>query len=62
VRSALLAREGEIGALLAIVEALEIAELPAIERALSRVPALDHRRVINLQVEAMRWANLIEDA
>jgi EAL and modified HD-GYP domain-containing signal transduction protein len=62
VRSALLAREGEIGALLAIVEALEIAELPAIERALSRVPALDHRRVINVQVEAMRWANLIEDA
>jgi EAL and modified HD-GYP domain-containing signal transduction protein len=62
VRSALLAREGEIGALLAIVEALEIAELPAIERALSRVPTLDHRHVINLQVEAMRWANLIEDA
>jgi c-di-GMP-related signal transduction protein len=62
VRSALLARQGEIGALLAIVEALEIAELPAIEQALSRVPTLDHRGVINLQVEAMRWANLIEDA
>ena len=62
VRSALLTRQGELGALLAIVQALEIAELPAIEHALSRVPTLDHGLVINLQVEAMRWANLIGDS
>jgi c-di-GMP-related signal transduction protein len=62
VRSALLTRQGELGALLAIVQALETAELPAIEQALSRAPALDHGRVINLQVEAMRWANLIAES
>ena len=62
VRSALLTRQGELGALLAIVQTLEIAELPAIEQALSRAPTLDHGRVINLQVEAMRWANLIGDS
>jgi len=61
VRSALLTRQGELGALLAVVEALEMAELPGIEAALARVPALDHSRVIKLQVEAMRWANLIAD-
>jgi EAL and modified HD-GYP domain-containing signal transduction protein len=59
VRAALLTREGELGALLAVVQALEIAELPGIEQALDRVPQLDHGRVIGLQVEAMRWANLI---
>lgn len=59
VRAALLAREGELGALLAVVQALEVAELPGIEQALARVPQLDHGRVIGLQVEAMRWANLI---
>jgi EAL and modified HD-GYP domain-containing signal transduction protein len=62
VRSALLARQGELGALLALIHALETAELPAIERALSQVPQLDHSRVIGLQVEAMRWANLIGDS
>jgi len=62
VRSALLTRQSELGALLAIVQALETAELPGIEQALSRVPTLDHRRVIGLQVEAMRWANLIGEA
>ena len=59
VRTALLAREGELGALLALVEALEVSDLATIERALDRVPGLDHRRVIGLQVEAMRWADLI---
>ncbi len=59
VRSALLGREGELGALLALVEALEAADLGTIERALDRVPHLDHGRVIGLQVEAMRWANFI---
>jgi c-di-GMP-related signal transduction protein len=62
VRSALLTRQGELGALLALVQALETADLPAIERELSRVPALDHRGVISLQVEAMRWANLIGES
>jgi c-di-GMP-related signal transduction protein len=62
VRSALLAREGELGALLAIVQALETAELAAIERALARVPTLDHGSVIKRQVEAMRWANLIGES
>jgi EAL and modified HD-GYP domain-containing signal transduction protein len=59
VRSALLARDGELGALLALVEALEVSDLATIERALDRVPSLDHRRVIGLQVEAMRWADFI---
>jgi EAL and modified HD-GYP domain-containing signal transduction protein len=62
VRSALLAREGELGALLAIVQALETAELAAIERALARAPTLDHSSVIKRQVEAMRWANLIGES
>jgi len=61
VRSALLAREGELGSLLALVEALEMADLATIERALDRVPGLEHGRVIGLQVEAMRWANFIGD-
>ncbi len=59
VRSALLARDGELGALLALVEALEVSDLATIEHALDRVPGLDHRRVIGLQVEAMRWADFI---
>ena len=59
VRAALLTHEGELGALLGVVQALEEAQLTAIERALARVPALNHSIVIGLQVEAMRWANLI---
>jgi c-di-GMP-related signal transduction protein len=59
VRSALLARDGELGALLGLVEALEVSDLATIARALDRVRGLDHRRVIGLQVEAMRWADLI---
>lgn len=59
VRAALLAREGELGALLGLVEALEVSDLATIQRALGRLPGLDHRRVVGLQVEAMRWADLI---
>ena len=59
VRSALSLRDGELGALLALVEALEAADLTAIEHALGRVPGLHHGRVIGLQVEAMRWADSI---
>jgi c-di-GMP-related signal transduction protein len=58
----LLTRQGELGALLGLVQALETAELGAIEAALARVPTLDHSRVINLQVEAMRWANLLGES
>jgi c-di-GMP-related signal transduction protein len=59
VRSALLERDNELGALLTLVEALEISEFNLIERALEHVPGLDHGRVIRLQVEAMRWADSI---
>jgi len=59
VRAALLARDGELGALLGLVEALEVSDLATIQRALGRLPGLDHRRVVGLQVEAMRWADLI---
>jgi EAL and modified HD-GYP domain-containing signal transduction protein len=59
VRSALLERDNELGALLNLVEALEISEVGLIEGALARVPGLDHGRVIGLQVEAMRWADSI---
>jgi c-di-GMP-related signal transduction protein len=59
VRAALLARESELGALLALVETLEASDLASIERALERVPGLDHGRVIGLQVEAMRWADFV---
>jgi c-di-GMP phosphodiesterase len=62
VRAALLAREGELGALLGLVEALEASELATIQRALNRLPGLEHRRVIGLQVEAMRWADLIGES
>lgn len=61
VRAALLSRDTELGSLLKLVEALETAELSAIERALDRVPGLEHGRVIGLQVEAMRWADFIGD-
>jgi EAL and modified HD-GYP domain-containing signal transduction protein len=59
VRAALLTRDGELGALLALVEALEVSDLAVIERALGNVRGLDHSRVIGLQVEAMRWADTI---
>jgi c-di-GMP-related signal transduction protein len=59
VRAALLTRDGELGALLALVEALEASDLAVIERALGNVNGLDHSRVIGLQVEAMRWADTI---
>jgi len=59
VRAALLTRDGELGALLALVEALEVSDFPVIERALDNVNGLDHGRVIGLQVEAMRWADTI---
>ena len=62
VHSALSMREGELGALLALVEVLEASDLTTIERALDRVPGLDHGRVIGLQVEAMRWADSIGGA
>ena len=59
VRSALLERGGEAGALLTLAEALEESDLQGIEQALDHVPGLDHGQVIGLQVEAMRWANSI---
>lgn len=59
VRAALLTRDGELGGLLALVEALEVSDLAVIERALDDVNGLDHGRVIGLQVEAMRWADTI---
>jgi c-di-GMP-related signal transduction protein len=59
VRSALLERDNELGALLNLVEALEISEVGLIEGALAHVAGLDHGRVIGLQVEAMRWADSI---
>jgi EAL and modified HD-GYP domain-containing signal transduction protein len=59
VRAALLTRDGELGGLLALVEALEVSDLADIERALDDVNGLDHGRVIGLQVEAMRWADTI---
>ncbi len=55
----MLERDNELGALLTLVEALEISEFNLIERALEHVPGLDHGRVIGLQVEAMRWADSI---
>jgi c-di-GMP-related signal transduction protein len=61
VRAALLTRDGELGALLALVEALEVSDLAVIERALDNVNGLDHGRVIGLQVEAMRWADTIAE-
>jgi EAL and modified HD-GYP domain-containing signal transduction protein len=61
VRAALLEREGELGGLLSLAKALETAQINQIEQALARFPALDTSRVVNLQVEAMHWANLIEE-
>jgi EAL and modified HD-GYP domain-containing signal transduction protein len=59
VRAALVERSGNLGAMLSLVEALEEAELIGIERALDRVPGLEHGQVMGLQIEAMRWANSI---
>jgi hypothetical protein len=44
---------------LLLVEALEESELIGIEKALDRVPGLEHGQVMRLQIEAMRWANSI---
>jgi c-di-GMP-related signal transduction protein len=57
VRAALIERSGELGAILLLVEALEEADVSGIEAALGRVPALEHGQVIDLQVEAIRWAD-----
>lgn len=59
VRAALLERSGNLGAMLSLVEALEESELIGIEKALDRVPGLEHGQVIGMQIEAMRWANSI---
>jgi EAL and modified HD-GYP domain-containing signal transduction protein len=59
VRSALVERAGNLGAMLLLVEALEEAELIGIEKALDRVPGLEHGPVMGMQIEAMRWANSI---
>ena len=59
VRSALVERAGNLGAMLLLVEALEEAELIGIEKALDRVPGLEHGPVMGMQIEAMRWAHSI---
>ncbi len=59
VRAALVERSGNLGAMLSLVEALEEADLIGIEKALDRVPGLQHGQVMGLQIEAMRWANSI---
>ena len=61
-KSALMERQGSLGAMLTLVEALEESELAGIEQALDHVPGLDHGQVIGMQVEAMRWANSIGEA
>ena len=45
--------------MLSLVEALEESELMGIEKALDRVPGLEHGQVMGMQIEAMRWANSI---
>jgi c-di-GMP-related signal transduction protein len=62
VKSALVQRSGNLGAMLLLVEALEESELMGIEKALAQVPGLQHNQVIGLQVEAMAWANSIGEA
>ncbi|HTT37644.1 MAG TPA: EAL domain-containing protein [Burkholderiales bacterium] len=62
VKAALLERSGTLGCMLLLVEALEESELGGIEKALDRVPGLDHTQVIGLQVEAMRWANSLGES
>jgi c-di-GMP-related signal transduction protein len=62
VKQALLDRSGQLGKMLLLVEALEESGLIGIEKALDHVPGLDHRQVIGMQVEAMRWANSIGEA
>jgi EAL and modified HD-GYP domain-containing signal transduction protein len=62
VKSALVQRSGNLGAMLLLVEALEESELVGIEKALAQVPGLQHSQVIGLQVEAMAWANSIGEA
>ena len=62
VKSALVQRSGNLGAMLLLVEALEESELIGIEKALAQVPGLQHNQVIGLQVEAMAWANSIGEA
>ncbi|HZP89320.1 MAG TPA: EAL domain-containing protein [Burkholderiales bacterium] len=62
VKGALLERSGLLGAMLLLVEALEEAQVESVEAAIERVPGLDHTHVMDLQVEAMRWANSIGEA
>jgi EAL and modified HD-GYP domain-containing signal transduction protein len=59
IKAALLDREAALGHMLGLTEALEESDLIGIEKALDLVPGLDHGQVIELQVEAMRWANAI---
>lgn len=62
VKQALIAREGVLGDMLQLVEALEEAQIDKIEGALAHLPDLDHGRVMELQVQAMGWANSIGES
>lgn len=59
VKGALLQREGRLGAMLSLVEALEESEMAPIQKALKPLPELDHGDMLRLQVDAMAWANSI---
>jgi len=59
VKNALLQRQGQLGVMLQLVEALEESEVASIQNALLPLPALDHGNVLRLQLDAMQWANSI---
>ncbi|MCC7546540.1 MAG: EAL domain-containing protein [Burkholderiales bacterium] len=58
----LVSRSGRLGAMLALVEALEEPDRAEIEAALARLPGFDRSALPAMQVEAMRWANSIGEA
>jgi EAL and modified HD-GYP domain-containing signal transduction protein len=56
VRAALLRREGDLGVLLNLVEAAEIADRPGAEEAMGQLGLTDFGHLNQVQVDALSWA------
>jgi EAL and modified HD-GYP domain-containing signal transduction protein len=59
LREALVARAGELGALLALAEAMERADDDGVQRLLARLPALGSADLLAASESALRWAGTL---
>jgi len=61
VGSALLAREGELGALLSLAEQLEQDDRDAVARSLEAIGGVKAEELVEIQLNAFQWANQLID-